>query len=49
MTKIQINLLIHNSDRLNFTLKSLDFLKKIKNENKEKIKLVIFGGEQNDY
>ena len=38
---IQINLLAHNSDRLHFTSKSLDFLKKIKETNKETIKLVI--------
>lgn len=49
MMKIQINILIHNLDRINYTLKSLDFLKKIKNENKQKIKLVIFGGEKNDF
>ena len=49
MTKIQINLLIHNLDRIIYTSKSLNFLKKIKSENKQKIKLVIFGGERKEY
>jgi hypothetical protein len=38
---IQINLLAHNPDRLYFTTKSLDFLKKIKETNKSLIKLII--------
>lgn len=38
---IQINILPYYTSRFNFTKKSLDFLCKIKNENKKKIKLVI--------
>lgn len=39
---IQINILPFNSNRLSFTKKSLNFLCKIKNENKKKINVVIF-------
>jgi hypothetical protein len=38
---IQINILAHGFDRFEFTSKSLEFLKKIKEENKKKIKLLI--------
>jgi hypothetical protein len=38
---IQINILAHSSDRFIFTSKALDFLKKIKDENKSKIKVLI--------
>lgn len=38
---IQINILTHKEERFNFTLKSLEFLNKIKENNKEKIKIVI--------
>jgi hypothetical protein len=38
---IQINILVHSTKRMLFTSKSLDFLMKIKDENKKKIKLLI--------
>lgn len=40
--EIQINLLPYNTNRISFTKKSLDFLCKIKDENKKKITVVIF-------
>jgi len=43
---IQINILAHNSDRIIYTLKSIDFLKLI--NNKDKIKVVICYGENSD-
>jgi hypothetical protein len=38
---IQINIIAHNNSRLQFTLKALEFLSKIKNENKSKVKILI--------
>jgi hypothetical protein len=38
---IQINLLSHSLDRFDFTIKSLEFLRNIKEVNKKKVKLVI--------
>jgi hypothetical protein len=49
MSKIQINILLHSLDRIKYTLKSLDFLKKIKSKNKELIKVVLIGGENPNF
>lgn len=38
---IQINILTHNPSRIEYTLKSLEYLKKIRKENKTEIKIVI--------
>ena len=38
---IQINILAHNSERGEYTKKSIEFLSKIKEKNKKKIKVII--------
>lgn len=46
---IQINLLMHHSQRMGFTIKSLNLLRKIKQENKSKIKLNIISSYEHEF